>query len=101
VAIDYIAVTRTKQLGNTLVRAADLLREFRELIDKVKDTGNHMHDGSNYTAVETNFGLAAGTGSNVMTLIGLIDEIFNTNTTVAGQTRLDRIDEFVSRLAGQ
>jgi hypothetical protein len=100
-AADYIAVNRTKQLGNTLVAAADKVRELREMIDKLNDAGNHSFSGADYAVMETNFGLATGTGANTLTLIGLMHTIFNTNGTVAGQTRLDQIDEFAARLAGQ
>lgn len=100
-AADYISVNRTKQLGNLLVRAADLLRELRELVDKIYDAGNHSNDGVTYTVMETNFGLSSGTGANTLTLIGLVNDILNTNTTVAGATRLANLDEFAARLAGQ
>lgn len=100
-AADFIVVNRQKNLGNTLVRAADQLRELREMIDRLKDVGNHSNDGISYAVMEANFGLAAGTGANVLTLIGLIDTILNGNGTVAGQARLDQLEEFCSRLAGQ
>ena len=100
-AADYIAVNRTKQLGNSLVRAADLLRELRELVDKLNDAGSHSFTGSDYTMMEANFGLTAGQGANTLTLLGLINTILNTNATVAGTDRLSQIEEFVSRLAGQ
>jgi len=100
-AADYLVVNRTKQLGNTLVRAADLMRELRELIDKVSDASDHNTDGVTYTNHEANFGLASGQGANVATLIGLIRNILNTNTTVAGVDRLSQLDEFCARLAGQ
>lgn len=100
-AADYIAVNRTKQLGNSLVRAADMLRELRELIDKLKDAADHSNDGTTFTLLETNFGLEAGKGANANTLLGLVRDILNTNATVAGQTRVDTLEEFCARLAGQ
>lgn len=100
-AADYITVNRSKQLGNSLVRAAELTRELRELIDKLADAGSHSFDGSDYSVMETNFGLVTGTGANTLTLLGYLNEILNTNTTVAGADRLARIDEFCARLAGQ
>lgn len=100
-AADFLVVNRSKMLGNSLVRAADLMRELRELIDKLSDASDHSNDGVSYTVMETNFGLASGQGANVATLIGLIRDIMNTNTTVAGATRLSQLDEFCARLAGQ
>lgn len=100
-AADYIVVNRTKQLGNQLVRAADLTRELRELVDKLSDAKDHSFNGADFTVLEANFGLAAGTGPNVSTLIGLVQTIFNTNTDVTGANRLAQLDEFCARLAGQ
>jgi hypothetical protein len=71
------------------------------LIDGLNDVAGHMHDGAIYTTFEAQFGLSAGTGANVITLMGLINTILNTNGTVAGADRLSQLDEFVGRLAGQ
>lgn len=100
-AADYIKVDRTKQLGNGLVRAAGLMRELRDLVDNLNDIGQHCFAASDFTVFEERFGLVAGTGANALTLLGLINTILNTNGTVAGQTRVDQLDEFVSRLNGQ
>lgn len=100
-AADYLTVTTSKQLGNKLVRGANLFRELRELMDLLNDAGQHSFAAADYSLMETNFGLAAGTGANVLTLIGYMSEILNSNVTVSGADRLARIDEFVARLAGQ
>lgn len=102
-AADYIVISRTNrpQLGNQLIAAANRLKELRELVDGLNDAGQHMFDGADYSVMETQFGLAAGTGANTLTLIGYLQEIFNSETEVTGATRLARIDEFQSRLAGQ
>lgn len=100
-AADYIVVNRSKQLGNSLVRAADLTRELRELIDKLNDAVGHSFAASDYSVMESNFGMVTGAGANAATLIGLVNTILNANGTVAGQTRLDQLDEFCARLAGQ
>ena len=100
-AADFIAVNRAKQLGNSLVRAAELFRELRELVDKLSDAKDHSFAAADYSLMETNFGLNTGTGANTATLLGYMQEIMNTNTDVTGATRLARIDEFCARLAGQ
>ncbi len=100
-AADFINVNRTKTLGSSLVRAADLLRELRELIDKLKDAGNHSNDGSSYTVMETNFGLATGAGPNTLTLINIMDSILNGSDAAGGATQQGQIEEFCARLAGQ
>lgn len=100
-AADYIKINRAKTHGNSLVRLADLIREVREQAEKLKDSANHMVDGSNHDLLEDMFGLEEGTGPNTITLVNIIDGIFNTDTDVEGSVRLDQINEFVARLAGQ
>lgn len=100
-AADYIVVNRTKQLGNNLVRAAELLREVRSLVKDVNGIGQHCFNASDYTVMEAQFGLATGTGANTLALLTLINTILNTNTDVTGANRLSQLDEFVTRLAGQ
>lgn len=100
-AADFIVVTKTNrpQMGNQLVRAANLLRELRDLIDTINDAGQHMFTGADYTVFEAQFGVTGG--ANVLTLIGLITTILNTNTDVTGANRLSQLDEFVARVASQ
>lgn len=100
-AADYITVNRVKQLGNQLVRAAELARELRELVDKLSDAKDHSFAASDFSVLEANFGLSAGVGANTATLIGLIQAILNSNAEVTGANRLAQLDEFCARLAGQ
>lgn len=100
-AADFIVVTKTNrpQLGSQLIQLANLLREVRDLCDVLNDAGSHMFDGGDYSVFEAQFGVTGG--ANVLTLMGLVNTILNTNTNVAGADRLSQLDEFVSRLAGQ
>jgi|SRR5690349_9077928 len=100
-AADFVVVTKTNrpQLGSQLIRAANLTRELRDLIDSLNDAGQHMFNGADYTVFEAQFGVTGG--ANVLTLIGLVNTIFNTNGEVTGANRLSQLDEFVARLAGQ
>lgn len=102
-AADFIVVTKTNrpQMGNALIRAANMTRELRDLIDAINDAGQHCFNGADYTVFEAQFGLVAGTGSNTLSLLGLVNTIFNTNTDVTGANRLAQLDEFVARIAGQ
>lgn len=102
-AADFIVVTKTNRpaLGTQLIRSANLLRELRDLIDAVNDAGSHMWTGADYSMFETQFGLTTGTGANVLSLMGLIQTIFNSNGEVTGANRLSQLDEYVARLAGQ
>lgn len=102
-AADFLAITKTNrpQLGTQLVRAANLTRELRDLIDALNDAGQHMFNGGDFSMFETQFGIGAGSGGNTLTLLGLINTILNSNTDVTGANRLAQLDEFVARLAGQ
>jgi hypothetical protein len=100
-AADYIPINRAKQNGNSCVRIGDMLRELRELIDKENDIIGHSFTGADYSVLEANFGLQAGAGANFATLMGNLNNILNTNTTITGQARLDQIDEYCARVAGQ
>ena len=102
-AADYIVISRTNrpQLGNQLIRSANLLKELRELVDGLNDIGQHQFNGADYSMFETQFGLSTGQGANALTLLGLISTILNTNGEVTGANRISQLDEFVARLAGQ
>jgi hypothetical protein len=100
-AADFIPVNRTKQLGNSLVQAADLTRQLRNSIDALADAANHQNTGGDFTQMEEQFGLEPGAGANTATLIGLIDTIFNKSSDVTGAARLAQLDEFCARLGGQ
>lgn len=102
-AADYIVITKTSrpQLGNQLIRAANLTVELSDLLAQLNDIGQHQFNGADYSVFETQFGLTAGQGANALTLLGLINTIFNTNTDVTGANRLSQLKEFAGRLAGQ
>lgn len=102
-AADYLVIARTNrpQLGTQLIQVANLMRDLRDKIDALNDAGNRQFNGADYSVFESQFGLATGQGANALSLLGLINTIFNTNTDVTGANRLLQLDEFVSRLAGQ
>jgi hypothetical protein len=102
-AADYIQISRTNrpQLGTQLIRAANLTRELRDLIDALNDIGQHQFNGADYAVFEAQFGLTAGQGANTLTLLGLVNTIMNTSGVVSDANRLAQLNEFVDRLAGQ
>jgi hypothetical protein len=65
----------------------------------LNDVANHQVDGGNVALFEAQFGVTGG--ANVVTLLGLVNTIFNTNGEVTGANRLSQLDEFVGRLSGQ
>lgn len=105
-AADYIVISRANrpQLGSQLIAAANRLKELRELIDGLSDAANRMVNGGDHAKFIAQFGVtidADVTAANVVSLIGLIHNIFNTNTDVSGLNRLSQLDEFAARIAGQ
>ncbi len=100
-AADFIVVNRSKQMGNRLVALASKLLECREESGALVASGDHCFEGGDYSVLEAQFGLAAGTGANALNLLGLINTILNTAADVTGANRLAQLDEFQSRLAGQ
>jgi hypothetical protein len=100
-AADFIALDRSKRMADNIVRLAELVREVRELADKVGDNKDHMVDGVNFTVLESRTGASATYSGNLATLLGYIQEIFNSSANVSGADRLARLDEFVARVAGQ
>jgi hypothetical protein len=102
-AADYIAITKTSrpQLGSQLIRAANLTRELRDMVDALNDIGQHQFAAADYSVFEAQFGLSAGQGANTLNLLGLINTILNTNGEVTGPNRLSQLDEFIARLSGQ
>jgi hypothetical protein len=102
-ANDYLKITQTNrpQPGNQAISLANQLRDVRDKADALNDMAGRMHDGVTFTTVEANFGLPAGTGGNFVTLLQQLQDILNGTTEVTGANRLARLDEFVSRLAGQ
>lgn len=100
-AADYFTIDRSKQLGNQAVRAASLVNELQGLLAQLNEIASHSWDTGDYTVLEANFGLATGKGADFLSLLGAINTLFNTNTDVSGQTRLDQLNGFVARVSGQ
>lgn len=100
-AADFIVVNTAKPLGAKLVQAANLLRQLRELVQQLADATGHMFAGTDYSVLEQQLGLQAGTGANVATLIGIQQGILCGATGAGGATQQGQVLEFCARLAGQ
>lgn len=103
-AADRIAVNRSKQAGNHLVRMAELISEVQGLAKDLSNIAGHGIDGTDRTVMESDFGLAGGAGANVATLITTMHDLFNTSNTVgdgSAAARLSVLNEVVGRLARQ
>lgn len=100
-AADFIVVDKSKTPGARLVAAANALLSLQQNLAALTANSNHMINAADYGQMEALFGVGTGQGANLATLIGLVNTVFNTNGTVAGQARLDQLNEFVARLSGQ
>lgn len=100
-AADYVVVDRSKQPGNQLVRLASLLTEARSICRQVVNVGMHTIDGTDYSLLETVFGIPTGQGDDITTMVTAINNILNNTTTVAGTDRLAALDEFTGRVGLQ
>jgi hypothetical protein len=100
-ATDFDVVNTAKPLGALTVQTANLIYQLQSNLAKMQGAINHSNDGTTYTVLETNFGLASGVGANFATLVGNMNNIFNGATSPGGATAQAQIVEFCSRLAGQ
>lgn len=98
---DYVKVDRSKQLGNNLVNLSEQIASVRQLTNLLYSISQHQFSGSDYTTLESNFGLTAGNGAIVAGVLSTLNDIFNTGNAVTDATRLASLDGFVNRLAKQ
>jgi hypothetical protein len=68
-AATYIKVDISKRLGADLRQTVVHGAEFDERLHRLKDVMETMIDGSDYSRLETEFGLAAGKGETVYNLV--------------------------------
>lgn len=97
----FIVVDKSKTAGARLVAAANALLSLQQNFAALSANSGHMINAADYTQLESLFGVAAGQGANLATLIGLINTILNTSTDVTGPNRLSQLNEFTARLSGQ
>ena len=102
-AADYFVISRTNRpnLGAELIVLANMLRDVRDRCDALNGIGQHQFDGSDYTVLEAQFGLTAGEGDDLLSLLANVHTILNTNTDVTGANRLSFLDQFCDRVSGQ
>lgn len=100
-AIDFIKVDKTKQLGNDVVNIANATAALQALVARVKLQLSHMNDGTDYATVEAQTGAAAGKGTTIVSEVNILDAIINGNTGAGGATQQGQILSLVGQLAGQ
>lgn len=94
--------TNRSQLANRMVSAANALLDLMTESQALTDIVSHDINAADYSALETELGITAGTGANFATLLGNLNDILNVNTVeVTAANRIARLKEFVSRVACQ
>ena len=68
-AANHITVDQSKRLGIRLRRLIDLQRETLQLNEQLKDIMEAQIPGSDYSVVETEFGLPTGKGETTYNLV--------------------------------
>jgi hypothetical protein len=68
-AVTYIKVDISKRLGADLRQTVVYGGQFDERLHRLKDVMDTMIDGTDYSRLETEFGLAVGQGETVYNLV--------------------------------
>lgn len=68
-ATTYISTNTSKRLGADLRQAIHALKEVRSDFRELKGVMETMIDNGDYSLLETEFGLATGTGQTVYNLV--------------------------------
>lgn len=68
-ASNHVPIDTTRRLGQKLRRLADLARELLNALAEAKAVMESQIDGSDYSAVEAQYGLPAGKGQTAYNLV--------------------------------
>lgn len=76
----------TQKYAAELISACNKLREVQVSFTRLSELMGHMNDGSNFTDIETYFGLPVGVGSGANTIItGVVTALdVNAVNTITG-----------------
>jgi hypothetical protein len=81
-AVTYIKVDISKRLGADLRQTVVHGAQLDERLHRLKEVMETMIDGTDYSRLETEFGLAAGKGETVYNLVsGAATDVSGTNIT--------------------
>jgi len=75
-AINYITVDRSKQMGADLLSIIEGLRSLQDRLRQHKEMMDNMTDGVTYANIETQYGIATGKGDETYNLVaGTVAEL--------------------------
>lgn len=100
-AADFIPVNTAKPFGALAVQTGNLIYQLKSSVTRMVAAANHQNNGADYSMVEQQFGLQAGAGANFVTLLNIMDAIFNGATGAGGATQQGQINEYCARISGQ
>lgn len=65
----YISVNTSKRLGADVRQAVAMLQQSKDLLERLKAVMEMQIDNGDFSAIETEFGLPAGTGETLYNLV--------------------------------
>jgi uncharacterized protein YerC len=75
-AVNYITVDRSKQMGADLLSIIEGLRSLQDRLRQHKELMDNMTDGVTYANIETQYGIATGKGDETYNLVaGTVAEL--------------------------
>jgi hypothetical protein len=75
-AINYITVDRSKQMGADFLNIIETLRLYSDKLRQHKELMDNMTDGVTYANIETQYGIATGKGDETYNLVaGAVSEL--------------------------
>lgn len=81
-AVNYIRITTTNTKGGEVITLVDAVERAFNNLPTVVEQMNALIDGSNYTALETNFGVPTGQGQTFYNLVVGLSTALNTSADV-------------------
>lgn len=77
ILIDVTLTTATQ--AQYLKRLTVVARDFIDLVKRVQDTMSHNNDGTDWTQIETLYGLKAGDGQKTVTMVSDAESVVRGN----------------------
>jgi hypothetical protein len=75
-AINFITVDRSRQMGADLLNVIETLRLYQDKLRQHKELMDNMTDGVTYTDIETQYGVPTGKGDETYNLVaGTVSEL--------------------------
>lgn len=91
-AIDHISVNKSAPMASLLIAAINAQRTGYERMKQVREVMSHLNDGSDWTALETAFGIAAGKGQVLFDLVnGSVGTMEGTFQTADAKTITEKV----------